>query len=155
MLNIVPGRTPVTTELSAGELHTSKGGFSLVEQNAALTPSNLIVVERMGQKAAPFGSPMIGFKYHDAAVGELFEMPAMRGYVTRLASGGRTEPHEEKFDRLIVAVTNLHLGHQFDERNQTETSLKAGDVRWIAKASDRSIVNLAGTACSFITIEFN
>jgi len=118
-------------------------------------PLNLLIIERLESAGSPFASPMISFGLHETAAGELFEMPSMRGYVLRMAGQGRTEPHEERFDRLMVAVTNLHLRDQTDEKSQSEINLKAGEVRWIPKDSDRAIVNLDDTACTFITIEFN
>jgi anti-sigma factor ChrR (cupin superfamily) len=44
--NEVLGRNPVVSQLAAGELHTSKGGFRLIEHNVSTEPAcEFIVVE--------------------------------------------------------------------------------------------------------------
>jgi hypothetical protein len=153
--NEVPGHKPVVTELSEGDLHTSKGGFSLIERNISSNPAELIVIERVRSPGAPFQSPMGAFRIHDAALGELFDEPFMRAYTLRLAAGGRTEAHDERYDRLIVAVTDLHLEDALDGPQPKQVLLKRGEVQWIPHGSDHAITNTGTEPCTFITIEFN
>jgi hypothetical protein len=155
MQNEVPGRAPVKSDLTAGDLHTSKGGFLLAERNMSTSGADLIVVERMGTPGAPFGSPMAGFRVHEAATGELFEGASMRAYSTRMAVGGRTEVHEEIFDRLIVALTDLRLQGESEDHKHAEISMKSGEVRWISKGTGQALANLGDAPCTFITFEFN
>ncbi len=98
---------------------------------------------------------MASFKIHDAATGELFEGPSMRAYSTRMAAGGRTEAHEEKFDRLIVAVTDLRIQDEGEDHKQVEIRLTPGDVRWISKGTDFALTNIGSAPCTFLTFEFN
>lgn len=153
--NEIPGRTPVIRDLSAGEPHTSKGGFSVAERNTSSTEADLIVVERIADPGPAFDVPMVNFQYHDTAIAELFEGASMRAYTVRMAGGGRTEPHEQRFHRLLIALTDVHLLDQVDEQKQAPISMKPGEVRWIPKGSDRAVANIGSEPCSFITIEFN
>jgi quercetin dioxygenase-like cupin family protein len=153
--NEVPERPPVLRDLAAGELHTSKGGFVLAERNASNAGAELLIIERTADPGPAFDSPMVNFQYHDAAIAELFEGSSMRAYGIRMAPGGRTEPHEQRFDRLLIAVTDLHLTDQLDEQKQSPFNLKTGDVQWIPKEVDRAVLNAGNAPCSFLTIEFN
>ena len=52
--NEVRGRQPVLTQLEAGELHTSKGGFTVAERNNSSEPADLLVIEAIGKDDGSF-----------------------------------------------------------------------------------------------------
>ena len=154
--NEVRGRAPVITQLSARELHTSKGGFSLVERNTSHNPAEVMIVERMGVPAAAFAPHrMAMFPLHSAFVAELFENESMRAYELKIAAGGFTEPHDENFDRLILALTDSTLEISGVDAKKTQIDMKAGDVRWFPKGTDRALKNAGRGLCSLSTFEFN
>src|SRR5215472_9601659 len=65
--NEVRGRPPVVVALEAGDVHTSKGGFTLAERNKSSVSAEVIVVEAVKASTGEFASPIGGFRYHDAA----------------------------------------------------------------------------------------
>jgi hypothetical protein len=128
--NEVRGRQPVLTELKAGELHTSKGGFAVAERNNSSDPAEVIVVEAMKPgDASGFRTPVGGFKMHDAGIIELFESSAVRGYEMAIAVGGRTEKHYEDYDRLLIALSESRLREEVDELPPSDLELKAGEIQ--------------------------
>ncbi len=153
--NEVWGRQPLVTRIEAGELHTSKGGFALAERNNSSETVDLLVVEALKTDAGGFSKPMGGFRYHDAAFGELFEAPAVRGYTMRIAAGGRTEKHEENYDRLLIAVTDLSLREEAAGQSPSELAMKAGEVRWIPRGQTHATTNAGASPATLITLEFN
>src|SRR5450432_1234537 len=128
--NEVRGRPPVVVELEAGEVHTSKGRFTLAERNKSPELADLIVIEASRADAGDFTGPMGRFRFHDVVFGELFQFPAMRTDSIVLAAGGRTEKHEEQYDRLLVAVSDLKLREDVDEQPPSEILMKAGEMKW-------------------------
>ena len=153
--NEVHGRQPVITRLEAGELHTSKGGFILAERNNSSEPAELLVIEAIKTSSEGFAIPMGGFRFHEAAFGELFDATVMRGYSMVVAVGGRTEKHTENYDRLLVATSDLHLRDTEDGHTPSEFQMKAGEIRWVPRGMIHSLTNVGTSPATFITIEFN
>lgn len=153
--NEVPEQKPVPTTLTTGNVHTFNSAFTLVERNISSTRAVIIVVERVGSPAAPFASLLADFKVHDTVSEQLFEESSMRGYRLQMAAGGRTDDHDENWDRLIVAITDAHLQDRLNDESKREIVLKAGEVEWIPKNTDRAIRNIGNGACSLVVIEFN
>jgi len=153
--NEVHGRQPVITQLDAGDLHTSKGGFNLAERNESSELAVVIVIEVLKSNGAGFSAPMKSFHYHEAAFGELFETSAARGYVMTVAAGGRIEEHTENYDRLLIAVSDLHLRETSAGQDASELIMKAGDVRWAVRGSTHAVTNVGTVPATFITLELN
>jgi quercetin dioxygenase-like cupin family protein len=153
--NEVRDRQPVVTRIEAGELHTSKGGFTLAERNSSSEPADLLVIEALKADAGEFSAPMGGVRFHDAALGELFQASAVRGYTFRIAAGGHTEQHGENYDRLLIAVTDLKFREDIVGQSPSEFVMKAGEVRWIPRGQTHATTNVGASPASFITLEFN
>lgn len=153
--NEVRGHDPVLTSLEADELRTSKGGFTVAERNNSAERADLLVIEALKGNAGEFSTPMGGFRFHDAALGELFEAPAVRAYTLRMAAGGRTEQRQENYDRLLVALTDVHLREEMAGQPPSELVMKAGEVRWILRGQLHAVTNLAVSPCMLLTLEFN
>ena len=152
--NEVRGRQPVLTQLEGGELHTSKGGFTVAERNNSSEPADVLVIEAMKAEDGSFATPMDSFRFHDAAFGELFVAPMMRGYTLTIAAGGRTEQHKENYDRLLVAITDLKLRETKAEGTQSDLEMRAGDIRWLPRGVTHSVTNIGASSATFITLEF-
>jgi hypothetical protein len=151
--NEAPGHKPRVVEITAGDVHTSKGGFELVERNVGLNTAAVVVVEQLGDAAA-FTDAMADYKVHEAALASVLEQPGMRAYSTRMAVTGKTEPHPELHDRLILAVTDMQVVDQAAGQAQVPLKLKSGEVKWLPKGGNHSLSNTGDTACSFLTFEF-
>lgn len=153
--NEVKGRKPVISELGDGDLRTSKGGFSLTEQNVGDKPLEIVVIEtKTSGGMTSFQSPMANFRYRNAAVGSLYEGANVRVYEMDIASGGSTELHVEPYDRLTIALQDIHLRDQDDEGKTSEIEQKAGDVAWWPKGKIHAITNVTSEPARLITIEF-
>jgi hypothetical protein len=151
----VRGRQPVVSDLEDGELRTSKGGFTISERNGGQKPMTMIVVEELRSgEAGTFEEAMASFRYHDAAIGSLFEDAAVRGYEMTMASGGRTNAHTERYNRLLVALTDLQLVDDIKEKGSLEIRRKAGDVEWLAATSTHALTNSGTQPARFIILEF-
>jgi hypothetical protein len=152
--NEVNGRPAKVAELSDGELRTSKGGFTLAERNAGDAPLQLLVVEVVDStNGSKFATPMADFRFHDGAVGPLFESDVVRGYEVTLASQGRTEKHEEKYDRLLVALSELQLRNDVEGKGVVPIERKLGNVLWLQGNVTESLTN-SGARARFIVLEF-
>ena len=151
--NEAPGHKPTVVDVTTGDVHTSRGGFRLVERNVGSSSADIIVVEQLREEGT-FSDPMASYKVHDTALGALFEQAGMRAYITRMAAGGRTEPHAELHDRLIIAVTDVQLEEQATGEGSVTLKLKSGDVKWFSKAENYALSNAGETVCSFITFDF-
>jgi quercetin dioxygenase-like cupin family protein len=152
--NEVRGRQPVITRLDGGELHTSKGGFVVAERNESSEPAEVLVIEAPNANSGEFATAMGGFQYHDAAFGELFVAPAVRGYAMTIAAGGRTEQHVENYDRLILAISDLKLRENVAGQSPVEFEMKAGDIRWMPRLTTHATTNVGTSPATFITLEF-
>jgi len=153
--NEVRGRQPVLTQLDAGELHTSKGGFTVAERNNSSEAADLLVIESINAESGSFSTPMGGFHYHNAAFSELFESQAMRGYGLMLFPGGQTESYQENYDRLLIAGTDLKILDTTAGGSKSNLEMKAGEVRWVPRGSTHSMTNLGDSIVTLITLEFN
>lgn len=152
--NEVRGRPPVVVTVEGGELHTSKGGFALAERNKSSETADLLVIEALKSDTAGFSTPIGGFRFHDAAFGELFDFPVMRGYLMTIAEGGRTEKHDEHYDRLLIAVSDLRLSEDIVGQSSSEFQMKAGDVKWFPRGASHATTNTGKSPAIFITLEF-
>jgi hypothetical protein len=151
----VRGRQPVMTHLEAAEVHTSKGGFAVAERNNSSVPAELLVIEAVKPASHGFNTPMRSFGYHDAAVGEILEAASlMRGYSTILAAGGHFEEHQENYDRLLIAVSDLKLREEVPGQPPSELQMKAGEVRWVPRGTTHATKNIGSSPATFITLEF-
>jgi hypothetical protein len=153
--NEVRGHSPVPVELAAGEVHTSKGGFTVAERDSSPEPADIVVVEPKHVKGAGFDSPMADFAYHDAGSVELFTNSMVRGYSIGMAAGGKIDAHKDSFDRLLIAISNLNLSETDDRGNRANLQVKAGDVLWLLRGTTHNIVNLGQSSADFVTLEFN
>jgi hypothetical protein len=95
------------------------------------------------------------FRYHNAAVGKLFESQAMRGYSGMLFPGGQTDPYKENYDRLFIAVTDLNLRDTEVGGSQSNLEMKAGEIRLLPRGLTHAVTNLGESIVTFITLEFN
>ncbi len=84
---------------------------------------------------------------------EIFQFPAMRAYTMTIASDGRTEKHEEKYDRLIIAVSDFKLREDIAGQPSSELQMKAGEVKWYPRGFTHATTNLGAAPATFITIE--
>lgn len=132
--NEVRGRPPVVVSVGSGEVHTSKGGFTIAERNNSTEAAGLLVIEALKSGGSGFPTPIGGFQFHDAAFGELFEFPMMRGYSMTIASGGHTEKHNENYDRLLISLSDLTFREDRDGQPSSELQMKAGDIKWFPAA---------------------
>jgi hypothetical protein len=135
-------------------VHTSKGGFTLSERNRSPGPADLFVIEALEANGSTFGTPMGGFRFHDAVFGELFEFPLMRAYTMTIAAGGRTENRDERYDRLVVAVSDVKLREEVTGHPSSEILMKAGDIKWFARGISHATTNTGNSPTTFITFEF-
>jgi quercetin dioxygenase-like cupin family protein len=152
--NEVRGRPPVVVSVEGGEVHISKGGFTLAERNKSSEPADLLVIEALKSDGAGFATPIGGFRFHDAAFGTLFEFSVMRGYTMTIAAGGRTEKHDENYDRVLIAVSDLKLQEDSAGQPSSELQMKAGDVKWFARGISHATTNTGTSPATFITLEF-
>lgn len=152
--NEVRGRPPVEVQLEAGDVHTSKGRFTLAERNKSPMPADLLIIEAARDSSGDFAAPMGGFGYHDAAFGELFQSPEMRAYSMVIAAGGRTEKHEEQSDRLVIALSDLRLREDIPQQSSSEIRMKAGEIRWFPRGITHATTNVGNSPATFITFEF-
>ena len=153
--NEVHGRASVVSTLEYGELRSSKGGFTVAERNAGSEPLSLIVVEMAGEvnRKDAFPSPEADFRMRNAAVGHLFETNDWRGYEMDIASEGTIGSHNEDNDRLIVAISEVHLRNDVEGKGSTRFDLAAGEVAWVAGKESVSSVNLGADPARFVVIE--
>jgi len=79
----------------------------------------------------------------------------MRGYTMTMAVGGHTEQHEEKYDRLVVAVSNFELQENIAGQLSSILELKAGEIRWIPRGATHATTNVGTSPATFITFEFD
>ncbi|MGH9546969.1 MAG: hypothetical protein ACRD23_17330 [Terriglobales bacterium] len=152
--NEVRGRPPVIVSLEGGEVHTSKGGFTVAERNKSPEPADVIVIEALKVDGSGFATPIGGFRFHDAALAKLFEFPMMRAYTMTIAAGGRTENHDEHYDRLVVAVSDVKLREDVTGQPSSEVLMKGGDVKWFPREVSHATTNTGNSPATFITIEF-
>ena len=153
--NVVRGHAPVLVELAPGEVHTSKGGFTVAEENDSTERTDLVVVVPRKTASAGFDSPMGGLVYHDAAFAELFSESMMRGYSIAIAAGGKFERHQEKFDRLLIAVSDLDILETEDGGRQVGIQMKSGEVRWLPRGTTHNVTNVGQSPAAFVILEFN
>ncbi|MGO9403282.1 MAG: hypothetical protein ACLPVW_07405 [Terriglobales bacterium] len=150
----VRGRSPIKSQLESGELRTSKGGFTIAERNSGPAPAEEIVIEpRDSRQGAKFDEPMASFRYHDAAVGAIFEQPLSRAYDMVIAAGGMTEKHTEKYNRLLIALTDLRLKDE-TEGTASQINENVGGVLWLYGGGPHTLSNIGDHPAHFITIEF-
>jgi quercetin dioxygenase-like cupin family protein len=154
LANEVRGHPPVVVELEGGEVHTSKGGFTLAERNKSPEPAAIILIEAVKADAGGFAAPIGGFRYHGAAFAGLFQFTGMRGYSLVVAAGGRTEKHEEQYDRLILAISDLKLREDVTGQPSSEVLMNAGDVKWFPRGISHATTNMGDSPATFITFEF-
>ena len=153
--NEVRGREPVFTELKAGELHTSKGGFTVAERNISSGPAELIVIESIKpDDGKGFSKPMGGFQLHSAAIGLLFESSVLRGYNMAIAAGGRVGTRLEEYDRLLIALSDLSLREELEGQSPSDVQMKAGEVRWVARGMTHATTNVGSSPAALLTLEF-
>lgn len=153
--NEVKGRTPVLIELEPDDVHMSKGGFTVAERNVSPEPTEVFVIETISVPKGDFDTPPHAFRYHDSALGDLFETRGLRAYTVLLASGGRTEKHAEAYDRVMIALNDLTLLEDIAGRGREELSMKAGEVRWFPRGEIHATTNIGSSQAKFITFEFN
>jgi hypothetical protein len=153
--NEVRGRQPVLTQLEPGELHTSRGGFTVAERNNSSEPAEVLVIEAIKAEHGSFDTPMLGFRYHNAAFSGLFESPVMRGYSMMFFPGGQVDSHAENYDRLLIAVTDLKLRDTLADGTQSNLEMKAGEIHWLSRGGAHAVTNLMDSIGRLITLEFN
>ncbi len=78
----------------------------------------------------------------------------MRGYSMTIASGGRTEKHDENYDRLVIAVSELKFREDVDGEPSSEFQMNAGDVKWFPRGTSHATTNTGTSPATFITLEF-
>jgi hypothetical protein len=153
--NEVRGRPPVVVSLEGSEVHTSKGGFTLVERDKSSEPADLLVIEAALQSGGKgFAKPIGGFGFHNAAFGTLFEFPVMRGYMMTIAAGGHTEKHDENYDRLLIALSDLKLSEDVAGQPSSELQMRAWDIKWFPRGTSHATTNTGTSPAIFITFEF-
>lgn len=150
--NEVRGRPPVVVRLESAEVHTSKGGFRVAERNKSPEPARIIIIEALKTESDGFAAP-VALRYHDAAFADLLQSPGMRGYSMILAAGGQIENREERYDRLILAISDLKLREDATGQPSSELLMKAGDIKWVPHGASHATTNTGSAPATFITFE--
>lgn len=153
--NEVRGHMPVPVILTAGEVHTSKGGFNVAERNSSSEPADIIIVEPKKHNDTGFDVPMGGLSFHNAGSIEWFENATVRGYAIAIAAGGKVDRHKEHFDRLLIAISDLNLSETGETGNKTEIQLNPGDVRWFSRGTTHDTTNAGDSPAGFLIFEFH
>jgi hypothetical protein len=153
--NEVPGHAPKITKLEARELHTSRGGFELVERNLSTEPMDVVVVELLNPAPRAFEFPMGGPQYREVLYSDLFEVPGMRAFSVYLLPGNRIHKREQKSDRIVLALTDLSFQVESDGHPAADLNLKAGEAKWLPGGGTETITNSGNSAGNLITFEFN
>lgn len=148
--NEVPGQRPVVVDAAAGELHTSKGGFSVVQRNVSNAPATLIVIERLGAPATPFPIPSTTSKCKAPSKACFSKAFPCASFEVTLGAAGRILPRAQAYDELLFASTDAGLS-----AGDSRSTLKPGDVKWLASGSNETIENAAGAPASVIVFDLN
>ena len=154
--NETKGRPPRRTALEFGELRSSKGGFRVAERNVGQEPLRIAVVDphTVSQHQDGFATDPVNYKYHDAAVGTLFEDNEWRAYELDIASGGRTEKHKQHYDQLLVALSDLQLQDSVEAKGTSDLNLQLGQTAWVPAGDIHSLTNMGKNPARFIVFEF-
>lgn len=153
--NEVKGRAPVISSLEFGEVRTSKGGFTVAERNAGDEPLSVIVVEQADKMDHPGSFPTPNdFRMHNAAIGHIFETDDWRGYELNIASQGTIQQHKEPYDRLIVALSDLHLRRDIEGKGAGALNMQMGEIAWLKGGDTEQTTNVGDATARFVVIEF-
>jgi quercetin dioxygenase-like cupin family protein len=152
--NEVVGHAPVITQLEAGELRTSKGGFDVAERNKSDERADIFVVLPLRSSGEGFATPVAN-RMHDTMIAEQYTGPTMRVYLLGIASGGRLEEHTEAYDSLVIALVDSSIRETAPGKPPADWEMKAGEARWIPRGTTHSETNNGPTPADLMVFEFN
>ncbi len=154
--NEVPGRGAKLTNLEAGELHTSRGGFELVERNTSNKAADIIVVELVNPNPTPFAGPTDGIHLDQALSSELFETVGMRAYALMVSANGHVRKTQQEYDRVVLALSEITLHRETGTATDAETfTLKPGEVKWLPRGGAEDMTNTGDKIARYVVFELN
>jgi hypothetical protein len=62
--------------------------------------------------------------------------------------------HDEHYDRLIVAVSDVKLREEVNGQPSSEIPMRAGDIKRFARGVSHATTNTRNSPATFITFEF-
>jgi quercetin dioxygenase-like cupin family protein len=152
--NEVIGHAPVVTQLDAGVVRTSKGGFNVAERNTSAEPADIFIVQPT--KSTGDGFPMpLSIPMHEVGIVEQYTGPAMRVYSLAMATGGKLEEHAEAHDLLMIALSDLTIHESKPGNTSEDWKMKAGETRWITRGTTHSEMNAGSAPAALMVFEFD
>ncbi len=148
--NEVPTHQPKVTQFETGEVHTSRGGFQLIERNISNGAADLILVELLNPSPMPFTTPIKPI-FSGPLYSSLFETAGMRASSMIVRPGGRIQLRENGPDRLIIPVK----GSNFRAGQNEELQWQAGDAHWFPAGPATVITNTGKVEAELVVFKFN
>jgi quercetin dioxygenase-like cupin family protein len=158
--NEVQGKSPVDLQLPDGRTSFTPGGFAHAAKNLADTPFRNVTIElleddKLRQAPSPWPPEAEGNR----------ELPGVRIKVLYIKDGARvsevevqpgaTVPrHHHDGPHLVVAVSDVELRSDVEGKGPVATTLKAGDVRWLAGGLTHTLTNTGKSPARMVTVEF-
>jgi quercetin dioxygenase-like cupin family protein len=157
--NEVAGKPPVEVKLTDGEVRFTEGDFAHVARNLSDQPFRNVTIELLqdkklrqtrsrwpmegGDKTFPGGRSKV-----------LLIRDAVRVSEVELDPGATVPSHHHDGPRLLVAVTDLDLRSDVEEKTPAPWKLKPGDVMWLPADYTHALTNTGAHAARFVTVEF-
>jgi len=158
--NEVAGQPAVDVKLADGDTRFVPGNFAHVARTLTDQPFRNVTVEllqdeKLRQAPSHWGAVESGEKsFTGGRVRILFVKDGVRASEVNLEPGGATPSHHHEGPHLIVALTDLDLRSDVEEKGATAAQLKAGDVAWVPGGITHTLTNVGKSAARFVTLEF-
>ena len=158
--NEVVGRSPVELKLEDGEVHWSKGGFAHKITNLSDQPFRNVTIELLRAQGAATPATQPASRYcnpgsQTACVSERYLFCTERVCVSdvTMGPGAATMRHTHSTDHMVVAVTDVVMTDEIEDKPAVERRIKAGDAVYVPAGITHRLIN-GPQATRFITLQF-
>lgn len=157
--NEVEGKPPVELTLPDGDTHFAAGNFAHIARNLAETPFRNATIELLHDEkplAAP--SPWKEESGEKTFAGGrrkiLFVKDGVRVSEVNMDAGATVPSHHHDGPHLVVAISDLDLRSDVEDKGRVPEIFKAGDIKWLPGGYTHTLTNAANRPARFVTVEF-
>lgn len=157
--NEVEGKAPAEVRFADGDTRFTPGNFAHIARNLADQPFRNVTIELLQdeeRRSARSRWPMEGGDktFPGGSIKVLFVKDGVRVSEVNLDPGATVPSHHHDGPHLMVAVSNLDVRSDVEDKGPMPGKFKSGNVKWLPGNYTHTLTNTGNQAARFVTLEF-
>jgi quercetin dioxygenase-like cupin family protein len=156
--NEVKGKAPVKVALAEGDVRFTEGGFAHIARNVGATQFHNITIELLqdekNRSAPEKWNAENAIHVQGGSEDVLFVKDGVRAARVQMQTAGFERKHHHAGPQLVIALTEVVLRSDTQDKGASNIELKAGEIRWLEGNLTHTVTNVGSQPAKLVSLEF-